>query len=84
MAERPLADDERRDFDIRIRRQFREYLGIQEKTSLTFDATDGRGSCRSTSGAKLLQGQAASAAVRATANPSELGDLLWLRAKPLS
>jgi len=35
VPERPLADDERRDFDIRIRRHFREYLGIQEKTSLT-------------------------------------------------
>lgn len=34
VPERPLADDERRDFDIRIRRHFRQYLGIQEKTSL--------------------------------------------------
>jgi len=35
VPERPLADDERRDFDIRIRRHFREYIGVQEKTSLT-------------------------------------------------
>jgi hypothetical protein len=35
VPERPLADDERRDFDIRMRRHFREYLGIQAKSSLT-------------------------------------------------
>ncbi len=33
VPERPLADDERRDFDIRLRRHFLEYLGVQVKTS---------------------------------------------------
>lgn len=161
VPERPLADDERRDFDIRIRRAFRKYLGVQEKTSLilrrhgralvlqinfrlkppmdsdpdywyflahfdlatmTFSepvflvpasflhkyarvGTRGRyveiqfkASMEPGSRDRwaqfrltlqelgprileLLQAQAASAAVRATANPSELGDLLWIRAK---
>ncbi|MDQ6883577.1 MAG: hypothetical protein M3077_04955 [Candidatus Dormibacteraeota bacterium] len=35
VPERPLADDERRDFDIRLRRHFLEYLGLQIKTSRT-------------------------------------------------
>ena len=35
VPERPLADDERRDFDIRMRRHFREYLGLQLKSSRT-------------------------------------------------
>src|SRR2546423_9887638 len=33
VPERPLADDERRDFDIRLRRHFLEYIGVQVKTA---------------------------------------------------
>ena len=35
VPERPLADDERRDFDIRLRHHFLEYLGVQVKSSKT-------------------------------------------------
>lgn len=161
VPERPLADDERRDFDIRIRRHFRQYLAVQEKTSLilrrygralvlqinfrrrlpmdsdadywyffahfnlitmTFSdpvflvpsAFVHKHARKSKRGGvleiqfkasmepdsrdrwvqfrlsikdlgprilELLQAQAASKALRATANPSDLGDLLWIRAK---
>ena len=161
VPERPLADDERRDFDIRIRRHFRQYLGVQEKTTLTLrrygrarvlqinfrrrppmdsdadywyflahfdlatmtfsdpvflvpsaflhkhartgkrgDAVEFQVKASMEPGSRdrwaqfrlsrqelgprileLLEAQAASAAVRATGNPSELGDLLWIRAK---
>ena len=46
---RPLADDDRRDFEIHIRRRFRESLAVQLKTAKRCASMADRASYKSTS-----------------------------------